>query len=140
MDEQGIKDLAYRFYEEVISGHSVDAIDKLVSEDFVEHEPGFDAGPGREGLKEGFRQLLAAFPDLEAECHDVMVDGDKLCARATFRGTHQGDLQGIPATGKRVEFQVIDIVRVADGVGVEHWGATDMAGLLMQIGVLPPQG
>ena len=140
MDAQQHRDLARRFFEEVINGHSPDAADKLVAEDFVEHEPGFEGQEGLAGVKETVRQFLTAFPDLEAELHDIIVEGDKVVTRSTFRGTHNGDMLGIPATGKRVKFQVIDIVRVADGKAAEHWGATDVAGLLQQVGALPPMG
>ena len=135
-----LRDLAYRFYDEVINGRSLDAADKFISADFVEHEPGFDELQGLEGFKQGFGEFMAAVPDLEAQVHDVLVDGEKVCARGTFRGTHQGDFLGIPPTGKRFEIQFIDIVRVVDGVAVEHWGSTDMLSLLQQIGAAPPIG
>ena len=135
-----LRELVRRFYEEVVNGHSVDAADKLVAADFVEHEPGFGELQGLEGFKQGFGAFMAAVPDLEAEVHDVIVEGDKVCTRVTFRGTQQGEMMGIPATGKRFEIQVIDIVRVVDGKAAEHWGATDMLGLLQQVGVIQPPG
>jgi predicted ester cyclase len=58
-------------------------------------------------------------------------------ARASLAGTHQGDFMGVPATGKRVEFEVIDIGRFENGKGVEHWGVSDAMGLMMQIGAIP---
>jgi predicted ester cyclase len=54
-----------------------------------------------------------------------------------FRGRHDGDFQGIPATGRDVEIHVIDIVRVHDGQIVEHWNCVDRLGLLAQLGVVP---
>jgi len=58
-------------------------------------------------------------------------------ARARLTGTHQGEFMGVPATGSRVEFQVIDIARFENGKGVEHWGVSDAMSLMMQIGAIP---
>ena len=65
--------------------------------------------------------LRGAFPDLHAEIHDQLVDGDKVVTRKTFHGTHKGEFMGIAPTGREVAFDVIDIVRVRDGFMVEHW-------------------
>jgi predicted ester cyclase len=55
----------------------------------------------------------------------------------TLAGTHQGDFAGIPASGRTVEFSGIDIIRLQDGKVAEHWGSTDMLGLMQQIGAVP---
>jgi predicted ester cyclase len=44
--------------------------------------------------------LRAAFPDLEITIDDQIAESDQVCFRATTRGTHQGEIFGIPATGK----------------------------------------
>jgi len=74
--------------------------------------------------------------DLTVEIHDQIAEGDKVTTRKTLRGTHCGELLGIPATNKRVEIQVIDIVRLSDGRYVEHWGVNTLPSVLSQLRAL----
>ncbi len=131
------KGLARRFYGEVSAGN-LDALDELLADDFVEHEgmPGMPTG--REGTRQLFTMLAAAFPDMNWEPQDILVDGDKAVARVQFTGTNDGEFMGMPATGKSVSVQVIDIVRFGeDGLAREHWGVFDMMGMMQQLGVAP---
>lgn len=135
------KTLMQRFIDEAINGRNLDAIDELLSEDFVEHEelPGLE--PNREGVKQFFGMMEAAFPDLRFTVRHLLSDGDMVVAHSVVTGTHTGgDFMGIPASGKAVEVAVIDLVRFSDGVGVEHWGVADMATMLQQLGAMPPPG
>ena len=69
---------------------------------------------------------------------DVLVDGDRAVARVRFSGTKTGEFMGMPATGKSVSVQVIDIIRFGeDGLALEHWGVFDTMSLLQQLGVAP---
>ncbi len=135
------KALFRRFMEEVANQGNIDAVDELVAPDAVEHEelpPG--TPPGREGVKHFFALLRNAFPDLRVTIDDQIAEGDKVVSRVTLSGTHKGEFVGIPPTGKTVTFGAIDIIRVAGGKLVEHWGVTDNLGLLQQLGVVPPPG
>ncbi len=76
--------------------------------------------------------LQAAFPDIESVIHDQIAEGDMVVTRKTFRGTHVGDFMGIPATGKPVVIDAIDILRIADGQLAEHWTLVDMLGLTIK--------
>lgn len=127
-------------YEEVMGRGNVDAIKDLMSENFVEHEelPG-GIPPTLEGVKTFVNTLRTGFPDLQVGVNDIISQGDKVVGRATFKGTHKGEFMNLPATGKAIEFQVIDIVRFAGGKAVEHWGQMDNARLLTQLGVIPEQ-
>ena len=60
-----------------------------------------------------------------------------VAGRMTTTGTHTGEFMGIPATGKRVSFTEIHIVRIANGKAVEHWGNQDDMGMMQQLGVIP---
>jgi steroid delta-isomerase-like uncharacterized protein len=126
-----------RVMEEGFSRGRLDAIDGAVSPDFVEHEVGPGQGGGRDGLKTIIALLRTAFPDLEARVEDVFAAGDRLCARVRFSGTHAGEFQGLPATGRHAEWEAIDICRIADGRLAEHWGQIDRLGLLQQLGAIP---
>src|SRR5919201_628052 len=79
----------------------------------------------------------AAFPDLHWTVEDLIAEGDKVVSRYTCRATHQGELMGIPATGKVVTWTCILISRFAGGKCVEEWEEADMLGLFQQLGAIP---
>ena len=76
-----------------------------------------------------------AFPDFHMTIDDLIAEGPYVVARFTETGTHQGELFGVPATGKKVSFGEIGILRFAGGQIVESWYEVDMAGLFQQLGV-----
>jgi steroid delta-isomerase-like uncharacterized protein len=110
---------------------------ELLAPDFVDHSPFGPFPPDRDGVVALFRMLRDAFPDLHATIHDQLVDGGKVVTRKTFHGTHAGEFMGMPATGREVAFDVIDIVRVDDGRMVEHWNVVDALGLMTRLGAVP---
>ncbi len=126
-----------RFFDEVVNAHDVDAIDGLVAPNFVEHEEMPGMPPGVEGAKQFFSMMFQAFPDVHFELHDLIAEGDRAVSRSTMTGTHKGTFMDIPATGKRVEVQVIDIVRFDGDKAAEHWGVTDNAAMMQQLGLMP---
>ena len=126
-----------RLYD-LINAGDIDGFGELLAEDFVEHEemPGLE--PSKEGVKQLFHMYRAAFPDLRMEAEDVLVDGDKVVARVRATGTHQGEFMGMPATGKSVDIELIDIIRFGDdGLAHEHWGVLDALGMMQQLGAIP---
>jgi len=126
-----------RMYE-LISAGDIDGFGDLVAEDFVEHEetPGLE--PSKEGVKQLFHMYRAAFPDLRMEAQDILVSGDKVVARVRGTGTHQGEFMGMPATGKSIDVQLIDIIRFGDdGLAREHWGVFDALAMMQQLGAIP---
>lgn len=138
MATEANKALARRIYDEVINGRNPDLLDELVSADFVEHEsyPGLPA-TGPEAPKAALGMFLAAFPDLRMTPEDMIAEGDKVAVRLTMTGTHTGELMGIPPTNKSFSVQGIDILEIRDGKGTAHWGVTDMAALMQQLGLAP---
>ena len=76
--------------------------------------------PGKQGVKAYFAAFRRAVPDLYAQVHDMLADGDKVVTRKTFHGTHTGEFMGLPPTGNAISVDVIDIVRVRDEKFVEH--------------------
>ena len=131
--------LIKRFYDEVIAGGNLDLIDELTTDDLVDHEEGLPGQPsGREGVKFFVNAMREAFPDVRTkEFGPALVDGDLEAARVFVTGTHKGELMGVAATDKTVEFESLDIIRVEDGKVAEHWGVTDVASLMQQIGAIP---
>lgn len=129
-----------RLYEEVFNQGNLDVASELIGSNVVEHQqqPGVDpdaAGP--ELVKQIARFYRSAFPDLNIAVEDLIAEGDRVAARVTIMGTHQGELMGIPPTGKRVEVSSIDIIRFEDGKAAEHWGETDIMSMMQQLGVVP---
>ena len=81
---------------------------------------------------------LAAFPDLRMSVEDILVDGDKAAARVALTGTNRGPFMAMPATGKRVNVQLVDMFRFGDDGRVrEHWGVLDALAMMQQLGVVP---
>jgi predicted ester cyclase len=130
------KAVVERFNKEVIERGDEAAFRELVSPDFINRTapPGSPSGP--EGLLSTFNQILRpAFPDLSVEIHDQVAEGDKVTTRKTIRATHQGTIFGVAPTGRSVEIAVIDIVRIADGRYVEHWGVNTLASVVAALRV-----
>jgi steroid delta-isomerase-like uncharacterized protein len=129
--------LVRRFYDEVINGGRIDAIDELLAPNFVEHQefPGLE--PTREGVKQFFAMWRKAFPDTHGEIELVVADGDLVAVYGTWTGTHQGEFMGMPATGKRFSIPNADFIRFQNGVCVEHWGVGDSGMMMQQLGAMP---
>ncbi len=134
MSAEDNKALYRRFMEEVFGKKNPGAIDQFIAPNCVDHAapPGFPKG--LEGAKQMLGMYLGAFPDVAVTIEDMVAEGDKVVARFAIRGTHQGSFMGIAATGKRVAFSGIDIVRVSGGKIVEHWESFDQLGLMQQLG------
>ncbi|MGK5114049.1 MULTISPECIES: ester cyclase [unclassified Geodermatophilus] len=127
------KAVVRRFVEEFKNSGDEAVAAQLRSPDFVNHSapPGAPRGP--EGGPALFRARRTAFPDLAVTVDDMLADGDKVVTRQTFSGTHRGEYLGVPATGRRVSWPVIDIVTVVEGRITEHWAVADLHGLHAQL-------
>jgi steroid delta-isomerase-like uncharacterized protein len=112
---------------EIISTGDFDLAEEIVDASAPDNElrPGDPPAKLIETFKETFSEAREGFPDLTIAVEEVMAEGDKVTARVTMRGTHQGEFQGIAPTGRRVEVRAIDIFRIEDGKIVEHWGHGD---------------
>ena len=122
------------FYEPFNTGDT-SIYDTVLAEDWVDTPLGQGQQPGREGFKPIIGFFREIFPDLQLTIEDVLVAGDKAAVRSTIRATQQGELLGIPATGRPVEFMAIDIHHVENGQIVETWHIEDWLSVLSQLGV-----
>jgi predicted ester cyclase len=131
------KTLVQQFFEEIVNQRNLAALGQFISPNAVNHTV-------PDGLPQTPNQFLGlhlgAFPDLKITVEDLLVDGDKVVARVSYRGTHQGAFMGIPPTGKQVTGMGINIFRIVNGKLVEHWGLTDRISALRQLGIAPPPG
>ena len=137
MDHAATMERAY----ELINAGDIDGFGALLADDFVEHEQSPGLAPTRDGVMDFFRMYVAAFPDLRMTPEDVLASGDKVVVRVRATGTHEGEFMGVPATGKSIDVQAIDIVRFEDdGLAHEHWGVFDAMTMMQQLGVVPSDG
>jgi steroid delta-isomerase-like uncharacterized protein len=135
-DTEANKALTLRYWEEVANKGNLDLIEEICAPDYVCHEVDQDIR-GPEGVRQFISMLRAAFPDLHVTVEDVIAEGEKIVQRWTGRGTHQGELMGIPPTGNRVSVAGITISRFKDGKVSEEWEVYDMMGMMQQLGVIP---
>jgi steroid delta-isomerase-like uncharacterized protein len=138
MSTEENKALMRRWIEAVNQGN-LEVFDELCAPDFVYH----DASKTMQGL-EPYKQVLSmyltAIPELHITLEDVIAEGDRVVTRQTYRGTQQGNLMGIPPTGKQLTLTGMAITRVASGKVVEQWANNDDLGLLQQLDVVPAMG
>ena len=126
-----------RMFDEGFSTGDDAIVDELCSADLVEHQFGL-AGAGAAAIahvKAAIRDVHGMAPDLRFTIEDTVEAGDVIWVRARGRGTATGPFFG-PASGRPLDFSVIDIARVVDGRIVEHWGVPDRFAVLAQTGVL----
>ncbi len=120
---------------ELVNTGNLDALDEVVDADAVDHDPAPDQSAGPGGFKDFFTALRAAFPDLKLEPVIVVADDEHVAMAYTVNGTHEGEFQGIPATGTRISVRGVEIVRFRDAKLIERWGSSDELGLLTQLGL-----
>lgn len=130
-----------RLIEEGFNHGNLDVAEELNSADLVEHQSfGPNHPAGATGVKAVITSLRKAFSDFHLEIHDLTVDDDKVWLRMVGSGTNDGAFMGHPPTGRRMQTDVFDVCRVADGRVVEHWGVPDRLGVLFQLGLAQPPG
>lgn len=112
-------------------------IDEVVAPDVLIRTPLPVQADGPGALKEVFGRLARAFPDLRVTVEDLIAEADKVVARNSVTGTHQGEYMGIAPTGRVVTYREIFVVRFAGGRIAETWGVVDVLSLMKQLGALP---
>ncbi len=113
-------------------------VDELVSTGFVNHDPAIpESTVGPDAAKASIEGYRTAFPDLRITVEDQIAENDRVVTRWSAKGTHQGELLGIPATGKQSTVTGITIDLVVDGRIAESWTNWDTLGMLQQLGVVP---
>jgi len=123
-------------FVEMTNTHNPDLVDRFLAEDYINHND--FVADGREGNRQFWTAFFTGLPDVNVTMEDLVISGDRVVGRFIYRGTHTGDLLGIPASGKPAEMRSIDIWRVQDGMFVEHWDELNLMQMFQQIGALPP--
>ena len=137
MSNDKFKKIVRNFVERGVNQKEMAAFDEFYSPEFVDHALPPNLPPGLEGRKMFASAFYNAFPDLTITIEDWVVDGQKVAVRQSAQGTHQGDLMGIPATGKSIHISGIFIFRFEGNKVVEQWEIFDQMGMMQQLGIIP---
>jgi len=129
-------ELSRRIFEDVWNRKNLSTIDDLISADYVHHDANSPAASGIDGYKQFVNYYMNAFPDADFTIDDAFTDGQNEVIRWTVVGTHEGELAGIPRTGRRFSVTGITIARIANGKITESWNNWDALGLMQQLGVV----
>jgi predicted ester cyclase len=124
-----------RMFDEVINKGDVDLVDELFDPEFVTETP--QGTLDREGFKQYVLGWRAGFPDVRCEVDDLVEEDDRVAWSVRATGTHTGDFMGIPATGRTVDFDSLNIGWFRDGRGYRHKVVMDTLKLMIQLGVVP---
>ena len=116
------KALVQRYYDEVLNGRNLDAVDQYFSDERVV-----------EGVRRGCFSYFQSFPDLHCSADQLIAEGDKVFCRSTMTGTHDVEYKGIPPTGRHIASESAEVFRIADGKFVGYWCLSNVAGLMRQL-------
>lgn len=130
MSSETNKAIIRRYLEQVFNERRYDLLEEFLVEGVELHSAGI--APGLAAAEKWVAMLIAAFPDQHMTIDDVIAEGDRVVVRSTLNGTHQGEMQGIPATGNPVSQTSITIFRLAKGKIVEGWFAADNLSMMQQ--------
>jgi steroid delta-isomerase-like uncharacterized protein len=139
-DPEANKALIRRFVQAVYDRHDPTALDEFIAPLMVDYTAPPGVPPGLAGARRGVTQFLTAFPDLHVEVEDIIAERDFVVVRITESGTHQGELAGLPPTGRRASWPGMWMFRIANGQIVERWVIVDIFSLLVQLGFVPAPG
>ena len=134
MSTETNKAIVRRYFDQVLNDKRHDLAEEFLADNIELHGSGL--APGLEAVKQWLTMFAAAFPDGHTTIEDVVAEEDRVVARTTFNGTHQGEMQGIPATGQNVSIPSITIFRLDNGKIAEGWLINDSLGMMRQLGVI----
>jgi steroid delta-isomerase-like uncharacterized protein len=139
MSAEENKAFVRRQIEEVHNKGNLDFADQGFTPDHVSHNPLVPEDiRGPEGFKQSVAAARSAFPDWHVEIVDQIAEGDQVATRYVLSGTHEGELAGIPPTGKRFEVAGTGVDRFSGRKIAESWEHYDTLGMMQQLGVIPP--
>ena len=138
MSAEENKEIVRRLWALFEEGNIDEQVDELLAPDYVNHSPGTaDQPAGPEGVKAVLGMFRGGMPDAKVRIDDMIAEGDKVAVRYTIEGTHEGNLFGVPPTGRRVSIESFTVERVSEGRIREHWRVTDTLDMMQQLGTVP---
>ena len=139
MSAEANKAIVRKCWDEMLNKGNLTIAEKCVAPGYIDRQPDQDIR-GIEGIKQFVTGIRTAFPDIRFFVEAQIAEGDKVVTRWMAKGTHHGELTGIPPTGKPVKVTGIVISRLVSGKIVEEWDQMDGLGVLRQLGIVPPLG
>ncbi len=130
------KRLVRRYYEEIVNTGDTREIERFISPDYEEVHDNIRHPIGLEGARKHVEGVRQVYGDLHLTVEQQIAEGEWVVTRVTMRGTHRGEWLGIAPTGKAVEMTAVNVDRVVDGKIVEHGGAANLLGPLLEIGAV----
>jgi steroid delta-isomerase-like uncharacterized protein len=140
MSPDANKQVIRAYVETIFNQRQVERADELVAPDYLDHAALPGQAPGLPGAKQKWAMYLAGIPDLRVTIEELVAEADRVAVRRSYEGTHQGELLGVPPTGRHVRIGGISIFRLAEGKIAEQWEQLDRLALMQQLGVLPTPG
>ncbi len=125
-------------FDKAFNQGNLAAIDELVAPDGISHHLSWGMPANRLGFKQWIALLRTAFPDLQCSIEDEIIEGDKIAAHWTMRGTHMGLFLGNSPTNKPILVQGLTYARIENDQIIENWTMIDQMGVLQQLGLVPP--
>ena len=132
------KRIVRAFIEAAFNQHEAGRAAEYMTSDIRWHGGTLGTVEGRENFTGLIGAIVAALPDLRNVEQDIIAERDIVSVRAVVDGTHKGDLLGIPASGKHVRWDAVDVYRVADGKIAEEWAADDLLAFVYGVGAYTP--
>lgn len=130
------KALVRDYVENILNNHIVDRFGDYIHEDSVDHSAPANIPPGPAGTRMFFSMFFEGSSDAHNQINDLIAEGDRVTLISTVSGTHDGNLMGLPATGKKYSVQMLETIRIRDGKYAEHWGGIDIYKMMLQLGAV----
>ncbi|MBE2268862.1 MAG: ester cyclase [Anaerolinea sp.] len=132
--ENANRERVRNYIENVINAHDLTQFDNYIAADGIDYDAPPQLPQGPEGARMFFGMFFQGSSDAKNTIHELIAEGDKVVVISTISGTHDGNMMGMPATGKKFAVQLLEIVRMVNGKYQERWGGLDIGGLMMQLG------
>ena len=126
------KQAVLTLYETVFRNHDFSRLDGIMRDDYIQHNE--DCPQGKAGFVEFFEDIFRGIPDFSYTMKRIVAEGDFVMLYSTTTGTHTNEWLGCPPTGNRLNFDVVDIFRLENGLIAEHWDVADTLKLFTTIG------
>ena len=131
------KAIIRRMVEQVMNDGRTDLVEEFFTEDIASSIVGWPPSTGQKEVKKYVAMIHHAYPDFQLTVDEALAEGDKVAIRWTMRGTNDGEMMGVPATGKKVNQSGATFYRLANGLIAETWFLADNLGLMQQLGAFP---
>ena len=126
------KQLVETLCKSVFQEHDFSKLDEIMRDDYIQHNE--DVPQGKDGFIQFFKQMFTAMPDFRYTPKKIVAEDDIVMMYSTTTATHLGEWLGNPATGNKLNFDVVDIFRIENGKIAEHWDVADSLKLFTQVG------